>query len=309
MDVYRSLAEVPVAPEGRSIALGTFDGVHRGHRRVIGTAVERGGEQGLRVMVVTFDPHPLEVLRPDDAPLRLTDTSAKAELAGALGARELLAIPFTPELSRMSPGAFVGDVLVGVIGTRHLSVGSNFRFGHEARGDVALLEASPEFGTDIVPLVEHGDEPVSSSRIRDLVTAGDVAAAADLLGAPYRMEGSVVAGDARGRELDMRTANLETPAGFVIPAAGIYAATARVDGEENEEAAAAVSIGVRPTFEDAGDLRVEAHLIGWAGDLYGRRLRLSFLERLRDEVKFESPQDLQRQMRDDVEQVARIASR
>ena len=306
MDVYRSLAEVPVAPEARSIALGTFDGVHRGHRRVIATAVERGGEQGLRVMVVTFDPHPLEVLRPDDAPLRLTDTGAKAELAGGLGARELFAIPFTPELSRMSPEAFVGDVLVGVIGTRHLSVGSNFRFGHEARGDVALLEASPEFGTDIVPLVEHGDEPVSSSRIRDLVTAGEVAAAADLLGAPYRMEGSVVAGDARGRELDMRTANLETPAGFVIPAAGIYAATARVDGEE---VPAAVSIGVRPTFEDAGDLRVEAHLIGWAGDLYGRPLRLSFLERLRDEVKFESSQDLQRQMRDDVEQVARITSR
>ena len=306
MDVYISLAEVPPAPEGRSIALGTFDGVHLGHRRVIGTAVERAREHGLRPTVVTFDPHPLQVLRPDDPPPRLTDTAAKAELAAGQGASELIAIPFTPELSRMSPEAFVGDVLVGVIGTRHLSVGSNFRFGHEARGDVALLEASPEFGTDVVPLVEHGAGPVSSSRIRDLVAAGDVAAAADLLGAPYSLEGDVIAGDARGRKLDMRTANLEAPEGFAIPAAGIYAATARVDGEE---VPAAVSIGVRPTFEDAGDLRVEAHLIGWSGDLYGRRLRLSFLERLRDELRFDSAQDLQRQMRDDVAQVARITSR
>jgi riboflavin kinase / FMN adenylyltransferase len=305
MDIYRSLAEVPPAPAGRSVALGTFDGVHLGHRQVIGTAVERAREHGLRPMVVTFDPHPLQVLRPDDPPLRLVDTEAKAELAGELGVSELLAIPFTAELARMSPEAFVDDVLVATIGTRHVSVGSNFRFGHEARGDVTLLQASPEFGTDIVPLVEHGDGPVSSSRIRDLVAAGEVAAAAELLGAPYRIAGEVVAGDARGRELDMRTANLAVPDGFVIPGPGIYAATAAVEGRA---VPAAVSIGVRPTFEADGDLRVEAHLIGWEGDLYGRSLRLSFLERLRDELKFDSAEALQRQMRDDVAQVERIAA-
>ena len=286
--------------------MGTFDGVHRGHRRVIGMAIEHAREHGLRPAVVTFDPHPLRVLQPADPPPLITDTDAKAEIAAALGAEELVAIPFTGELSQMEPEVFISDVLVGVLGTRRVSVGANFRFGHQARGDVDLLRSHTEFETTVVPLVEDGDAPVSSSRIRDLVQAGDVVAAADLLGAPYRMEGEVVSGDARGRELDMRTANIAPASGALVPRDGIYAATARVDGEEIP---AAVSIGVRPTFEDDGDTRVEAHLIGWDGDLYGRMLRLSFLERLRDEVKFESAEDLQRQMRADVEQVERIAAR
>ena len=306
MDVYRSLADVPPAPAGRSIALGTFDGVHRGHRRVIGTAVEHAREQGLRPIVVTFDPHPLRVLQPADPPPLLTDTAAKAEIAAGLGAEELLAIPFTKELSQMEPEDFVADVLVGVLGTRQVSVGANFHFGRAARGDVGLLRSRKEFQTTVVPLVEYGDSPVSSSRIRELIADGDVAAAAELLGAPYRMEGEVVSGDARGRELDMRTANIAPAPGVLIPKAGIYAATARVEGRE---VPAAVSIGVRPTFEDDGDLRIEAHLIGWEGDLYGRRLRLSLLERLRDELKFDSADDLQKQMRADVEQVERIAAR
>ena len=306
MDVYRSLAEVKPGGSGRSIALGTFDGVHRGHRRVIGTAVEHAREQGLHPIVVTFDPHPLRVLQPADPPPLLTDTAAKAEIAAELGAEELLAIPFTKELSQMEPEDFVTDVLVGVLGTRQVSVGANFHFGRGARGDVDLLRSRPEFQTTVVPLVEYGDSPVSSSRIRELIAAGDVFAAADLLGAPSRMEGEVVSGDARGRELDMRTANIAPAPGVLIPKAGIYAATARVEGRE---VPAAVSIGVRPTFTDDGDLRIEAHLIGWDGDLYGRRLRLSFLERLRDEVKFDSAEDLQKQMRADVEQVERIAAR
>jgi riboflavin kinase/FMN adenylyltransferase len=306
MVVYRSLAEVEPHRGGRSIALGTFDGVHRGHRRVIGTAVEHARERALRPIVVTFDPHPLRVLRPADPPPLLTDTVAKAEIAAGLGAEELLAIPFTKELSQMEPEDFVADVLVGTLGTRQVSVGANFHFGRGARGDVVLLRSRPEFQTTVVPLVEYGDSPVSSSRIRELIAEGDVVAAADLLGAPYRMEGEVVSGDARGRELDMRTANVAPAPGVLIPRAGIYAATARVEGRE---VAAAVSIGVRPTFEDAGDMRIEAHLIGWEGDLYGRRLRLSFLERLRDEVKFDSAEDLQRQMREDVQQVERIAAR
>jgi riboflavin kinase/FMN adenylyltransferase len=286
--------------------MGTFDGVHRGHRRVIGTAVEHAREHGLRAVVVTFDPHPLRVLQAANPPSLITDTDAKAEIAAGLGAEELVAIPFTDELSQMEPEDFISEVLVGVLGTRRVSVGANFRFGHGARGDVDLLRSRTEFETTVVPLVEHGDAPVSSSRIRDLVQEGDVVAAADLLGAPYRMEGEVVSGDARGRDLGMRTANIAPAPGVLVPREGIYAATARVDGSE---VPAAVSIGVRPTFEDDGDLRVEAHLIGWDGDLYGRRLRLTFLERLRDEVKFDSAEDLQRQMRADVEQVERIAAR
>jgi riboflavin kinase/FMN adenylyltransferase len=185
-------------------------------------------------------------------------------------------------------------------------VGANFRFGRGASGDTESLRARPEFETIVVPLVEHGGAPVSSSRIRELVAEGDVRGAAELLEAPFRLIGEVVRGDARGRELDMPTVNLRPPPGLVLPAAGIYAARAHGDAL-GTDVPAAVSIGVRPTFEDDGDLRVEAHLIGFDGDLYGQTVWLEFLERLRDEVKFDSAEALKRQMRADVEQTARIA--
>ena len=308
MNIYRSLAEVPPAPEGRSAALGTFDGVHRGHRRVISTAVERAREHGLRPTVVTFDPHPLQVLRPEDPPRVLTTTATKAELVAGLGAAEMLAIPFTAELSRCSAEDFIEDVLVGALGLRQLSVGANFRFGHEARGDADLLRARPDFETTVVPLVEHDGGPVSSSRIRKLVAAGDVLEAADLLGAPYRLEGQVVPGDARGRELGMPTVNLRPAVDAVMPAAGIYAALAH-GSEVGSDVPAAVSIGVRPTFEEDGDLRVEAHLVGFEGDLYGRDVRLDFLERLRDELRFDSAAELVEQMKEDVEQTREAVAR
>jgi riboflavin kinase/FMN adenylyltransferase len=256
--------------------------------------------------VVTFDPHPLQVLTPDQAPLLLTTTETKAALAAELGVDELLAIPFTPELSRQTAEEFCEGVLVDALGARRVSVGENFRFGHGARGDAALLHARPEFDTVVVPLVAHDGTPVSSSRIRDLVASGDVAAAAELLEAPFRLPGEVVRGDARGRKLDMPTINLRPPAGHVVPPAGIYAARAHGDAV-GTGVPAAVSIGVRPTFEDDGELRVEAHLIGFDGDLYGEAVWLEFLERLRDEVKFDSATALQDQMRADVEQVERIA--
>ena len=306
MDVYRSLAEVPPA-EGRSIALGTFDGVHRGHREVIARALERARARGLRSMVVTFDPHPLKVLRPEQPPELLTTLETKADLVGRLGVDELLAIPFTAELSRQSAEWFCDEVLVAALASRYVSVGANFRFGHGAEGDAELLSTRSEFDTAVVPLVELGGAPISSSRIRDLVAAGDVAAAAELLGAPYRLDGEVVPGDARGRELDMRTANIAPAPELVVPGAGIYAATAHL--ERGEEVPAAVSIGVRPTFDDDGETRVEAHLIGWGGDLYGARLRLVFLERLRDELKFDSVDDLVRQMNEDVAQVREIVAK
>jgi len=306
MDVYRSLAEVPRA-EGRSIALGTFDGVHRGHRKVIATALERAGADGMRSMVVTFDPHPLQVLSPERPPQLLTSVETKADLVAGLGVDELLAIPFTPELSRRSADWFCAEVLVGALGARQVSVGANFRFGHGAEGDADLLRSRSEFDTAVVPLVEYRGAPISSSRIRELVVAGDVGAAAELLGAAYRLDGKVVAGDARGRRLDMRTANIDPSPGLVVPGAGIYAGTGRVEG--GAEVPAAISIGVRPTFERDGDLRVEAHLIGWDSDLYGKRLQIVFLERLRDEVKFDSAEELVQQMNADVAQVREIVAK
>jgi riboflavin kinase/FMN adenylyltransferase len=285
------------------VALGTFDGVHLGHRRVIGAAVERARERGLVSAVVTFDPHPLRVLRPEQ-PLRLlTTTDQKIELVSELGVEEVVVIPFTSELSRQSAEDFCEHVLAGALDARSVSVGANFRFGHGATGDAALLAARPEFDTDVVELVQQGDDSISSSRIRDLLAQGDVAQAADLLGAPYTLVGSVVEGDRRGRELGVPTANIEPPPDVVVPAPGIYAATAVIG---DERMPAAVSIGVRPTFEGDGDERVEAHLIGFDGDLYGRTLKLSFLQRLRDEVRFDSPEELVDQMHRDVEQAQQI---
>jgi riboflavin kinase/FMN adenylyltransferase len=300
------LGEVPDAPEGRAVAMGTFDGVHIGHRRVIESARRWAREHGARASVVTFDPHPLQVLKPDDPPKLLTTTGVKASLVEQLGMDEMIVIPFTRELSMVEPEAFTRDVLTGRLGAKHVSVGENFRFGHGAAGDAAFLGGRPEFETEVVPLIENGGQTVSSSRIRELVSAGAVADAAQLLGGPFVLEGTVVEGDARGRQLGMPTANLETHPDVVVPAVGIYAARARLD--DGQEVPAAVSIGVRPTFEEAGDQRVEAYLIGFDGDLYGRRMQISFLDRLRDEERFDSAEELAAQMQKDVEQVRRLAA-
>jgi riboflavin kinase/FMN adenylyltransferase len=307
MRVHRSLSDVPPAPAGRALALGTFDGVHLGHRRVIASAIERAREGGLVSMVVTFDPHPLRVLRPDEPPRLLTTTDQKIDLISELGVDELVTIPFTPELSRQSAEDFCDEVLVGALDARWVSVGRNFHFGHGAAGDAALLASRPEFETDVVELVEHGEDSVSSSRIRNLLAEGEVAHAAELLGAPYSLVGSVVEGDRRGRDLGVPTANIEPPAEVVVPAPGIYAGMATANGIS--PAPAAISIGVRPTFDNGGDLRVEAHLIGFTGDLYGREMKLSFLERLRDEVRFDSAEELVEQMRKDVEQARSVVAR
>jgi riboflavin kinase/FMN adenylyltransferase len=307
MRVIRSLSEVPREPAGRALALGTFDGVHLGHRQVIGSALERARERGLAATVVTFDPHPLEVLRPERPPRLLTTIERKIDLVAALGLDELVAVPFTEERSRQSAEEFCDEVLVATLGARAVSVGANFHFGHNAAGDADLLRSRPEFDTDVVELVEHEGEPVSSSRIRLLVDTGDVAGAARLLGAPYALAGTVKRGDGRGRELGIPTANLDVPEQQLLPAPGIYAATAAGAAIEGEPAAA-VSIGVRPTF-GGGELLVEAYLIGFEGDLYGQVLQLEFLERLRDEERFESAEALVEQMRKDVADARAIAAR
>jgi riboflavin kinase/FMN adenylyltransferase len=272
-----------VTPRPRRVAVGEFDGVHLGHRVVIAGADT----------VLTFEPHPLSVIRPERSPKLLTSLEVKAELIASLGVSELIVIPFDDAFARQPPQAFVDDVLVGGLGATHVSVGENFRFGHDAAGDPALLSADGRFDTRVVRLVEADGEIVSSSHIRALVAAGEVDLAAHFLGAPFQLRGPVVHGDKRGRELGFPTANLVPEERLVCPGHGVYVARAG-------DVCAAVNVGVRPTFGMGLALLVEAYLIDFDGDLYGSELRLDFISRLRGERRFDSAGALIDQMRLDV---------
>jgi riboflavin kinase/FMN adenylyltransferase len=273
-----------VAARPRRVAVGEFDGVHLGHREVIA-----GSDT-----VLTFDPHPLQIVRPEAAPRLLTDLEIKAELIAGLGVAELVVIRFDQRFANQSPQEFIDQVLVGQLQAERVSVGENFRFGHRAAGDPALLEADPRFETRVVPLVEVDGEVVSSSHIRGLVMAGEVELAARFLGAPFQLEGEVVQGDRRGRMLGFPTANIVPDEALVCPGHGVYAAHAN-------GMPAAVSVGVRPTFGTGRAVLIETYVIDHEVDLYGRRLRLKFLTRLRGERRFDSAVSLVDQMRDDVE--------
>jgi riboflavin kinase/FMN adenylyltransferase len=273
-----------VEPRPRRVAVGEFDGVHLGHREVI-----RGSDT-----VLTFEPHPLQVVRPEAAPRLLTSLDVKADLIAGLGVEELVVIPFDKGFAAQSPEDFIDDVLVDRLGVTRVAVGENFRFGHKAAGDPEMLARDGRFETRVVPLVEAEGEIVSSSHIRGLVLAGDVEQAARLLGAPFQIRGEVVHGDERGRTLGFPTANLVPDEALVTPGHGIY--VARADGT-----CAAVSIGVRPTFGTGRGILIEAYLIDREVDLYGQTLRLEFLTRLRGERRFESREALIEQMERDVD--------
>ncbi len=275
------LADAEARP--RRIAVGEFDGVHVGHREVIA-----GSDT-----VLTFEPHPLFVVRPEAAPKLLTSLELKAELIEQLGVDELVVIRFDERFAQQSPGEFIDRVLVWQLGATHVSVGENFRFGHRAVGDAALLAADQRFATRVVPLVEAGGELVSSSRIRALIASGEVESAARLLGGTFRLRGEVVHGDQRGRTLGFPTANLLPDQRLMCPGHGVYAC--RVG-----ERAAAVSIGVRPTFETGRGLLVEVYLLDFEGDLYGQVLTVEFVARLRGERWFASAEALIQQMHADV---------
>lgn len=278
-------------PRARRVAVGTFDGVHLGHREVIDGADT----------VLTFDPHPLQVVHPEATPKLLDSFPIKRDLIASLGVEELVVIPFDREFAARSHDEFVEDVLIARLGAERVAVGENFRFGRAARGDAEYLRSRDEFETRVVSLIEVDGETVSSSHIRALVAAGDVGAATRFLGAPFALEGEVVSGDRRGRELGMPTANLVPDDRVVIPGHGVYAAT--VDGRP-----AAVNVGVRPTFETGRGVLVEAHLIDFEADLYGQTIRITFLERLRGERRFDSIEGLVEQMRADVEQARRACA-
>jgi riboflavin kinase/FMN adenylyltransferase len=279
-----------VEPRPRRVAVGTFDGVHVGHRAVIAGADS----------VLTFDPHPSAIVSPQHATKLLTSLEVKTELIAQLGVRELIVIPFDRDFAARGAEEFIDEVLAGALRATHVSVGENFRFGHTARGDAAMLAADGRFETRVEPLIEVEGEVVSSSHIRALIQAGEVATAARFLGAPFQFRGEVVHGDERGRHLGYPTANLVPPDELVCPGHGVYAALA--DGRP-----AAVSVGVRPTFRTGRGELIEAYLIDFDGDLYGQRLHLEFLERLRGERRFDPPEALVEQMARDVEQARRVA--
>jgi len=279
-----------VEPRPRRVAVGVFDGVHLGHREVIG-----GSDT-----VLTFEPHPLSVIQPAAAPRLLTRLDAKADLVEELGVEEMVVIPFDDAFAQRSAEDFVSGVLVDALQATRVSVGRNFRFGHKARGDAALLAADERFEARVCDLVEVEGETVSSSHIRGLLAAGEVEHAIAFLGRPFQVRGEVVHGDGRGRELGFPTANLVPDERLVRPDMGVYAC--RANGVP-----AAINIGVRPLFETGRGVLIEAHLIDYDEDLYGSELRIDFLSRLRGERLFDSVDALVEEIARDVERTRELA--
>ena len=291
----------PAPSTGSVVTIGAYDGVHLGHQHVIGEVRALAAAQGAASAVVTFDRHPASIVRPDSAPKVLTDLPQKLELLAAAGVDRTLVIHFDEARSRESAEDFVTEVLVGRLGARAVVVGRDFHFGHKRRGNVELLASmGVELGFEVrgIPLVGT-DAPVSSTRIRQLLAAGDVESAAAMLGRNHEVRGHVCRGDGRGRDLGFPTANIEVPADVCLPADGIYAGWyQRPDGSVH---AAALSQGRRPTFHDgAGPSLLEAYLLDFDGDLYGEPAAVRFLSRLRDEERFESIDDLVAQIAQDV---------
>jgi riboflavin kinase / FMN adenylyltransferase len=314
--VYRwyGLAEVP-SDWGRSVAtIGAFDGVHRGHQRIVGRAVQIAREQNLPVVVITFDPHPDEVIRPGSHPPILTSTRRQAELLADLGADALLVLPFNVDFSQLSPDEFVRVVLSERLHAAAVVVGEDFRFGHKARGDVPLLAALGEkydFTAEGLPLLVADGVTISSTYIRERLAEGDVTAAAVALGRPHRVEGVVVRGHMRGRGLGFPTANLETPVYTATPADGVYAgwlAALDLDGNQTSRWPAAISVGTNPTF-GLGERTVEAYALDRDDlDLYGAHAAIDFTARLRGTERFDSVEALVTQMHEDVAQARTLTT-
>ena len=278
-------------PRPRHVAIGTFDGVHRGHQAVIDDADT----------VLTFDPHPLEILHPAALPKLIMPFEVKRDVIAGLGIAELVVIPFDEEFAKHSAEEFVEGVLIETLDAREVSVGENFRFGAKAKGDPAMLAARAEFATRVQPLVEIDGETVSSTRIRAQVAAGDMEGARHCLGAPFMVEGTVVKGDQRGRQLGFPTANLVPDDRLVIPGHGVYAAFAN-------GVPAAVNVGIRPTFESGRGVLIETYLIDHTENLYGKTLRVAFVERLRGEKAYADVDALISQMHRDVADAKRVCA-
>ncbi len=294
------LADFSGWPRGPlAIAIGVFDGVHIGHQALIRQAAERAKGQGGRALAATFDPLPIQALAPGAPPSALSDVEERAELLHAAGADEVVVFHFTTEFAALSADEFVRR-LVAAGEIRQIFVGEDFQFGHDRGGNVATLTAAGkrhDFEVIVALPVKLDGEIVSSTRIRNALLAGDVENAARLLGRPYRVRGTVVHGDKRGRALGFPTMNLAVPRERLLPRDGIYALWATVNGER---VPAAASLGVRPTF-GGGDRVLEAYLLDWSGDAYGDSVEAAFVTRLRDELRFASAAELSAQIARDVE--------
>jgi riboflavin kinase/FMN adenylyltransferase len=293
---------------GVVVALGNFDGVHLGHQAVVRRAVKEGRRREERVVAATFDPHPRAVLAPGSEPLLLTTLELRREILLRYGVDEVRVIRFDEKLSRKSPEGFVRDVLVGQIGAEAVVVGENFRFGHRAVGDVGDLgRLMKSFGGEAfaVPVrSEPGEGAISSTRIRALVGGGEMVEAARLLGRPYVLRGEVVVGDRRGKSIGFPTANVLPDPVLVVPGRGVYAGFVRLGKEWH---AACTNVGVAPTFA-RDESRVEAHLLDFGGDLYGREVDVSFVRRIREEKRFSGVGELKEQIARDVEEARRITN-
>jgi|CZKW01.1.fsa_nt_gi riboflavin kinase/FMN adenylyltransferase len=314
MQRWQGLDEVPRSWGSSVVTIGVFDGVHRGHQRIVARAGQIAVERALPVVVVTFDPHPDEVVRPGSHPPFLGTARRRAELLAGLGVDAVCVLPFTYEFSQLGPDEFVRAVLVDRLHAAAVVVGENFRFGHRASGDVVLLAElgeKYEFTAEGVPLLAQEDATVSSSGIRELLLAGDVAGAARYLGRLHRVEGVVVRGQHRGRPLGFPTANLQTPPHTAIPADGVYAGwlvRLAADGADAERWPAAISVGSNPTF-DGQDRTVEAYALDRDDlDLYGAHVAADFAARLRGMIRYDSVTELVEQMRRDVDAAREVTA-
>lgn len=302
VQLWRTLGEVPDDLSGTVVSVGNFDGVHLGHRHVLARAREVADERGLPVVAVTFDPHPMAVLRPEHAPTTLTTLEVRADLLGEAGADFVLALPFDRDMAQWTPEEFAQRVLLDTLHTAHVVVGANFRYGHRAAGDVACLAdfgAEHGFVVEGIPL-DGGPQVWSSTYVRTCLAAGDVAGAAEALGRPYSVRGLVVKGDQRGRELGFPTANVPTDALTATPIDGVYAGwLTRLD--TGERYPAAISVGTNPTFDGVTTRRVESYVLDRTDlELYGVEVEVAFVERLRGMEAFGSVDELITQMHADV---------
>ena len=306
---YDGVEAVPEDLGPTVVTVGMFDGVHLGHRALLDRVTAEAAARGVPAAAVTFDRHPLSVLRPGSEPPLLTTLDRKVELLGEAGVEVVLVLAFTEELSRVGAEAFATGVLFDSLGARAVVVGENFRFGHKAAGDPALLaDLGRPRGVEVVavPLHALGDEVISSTRVRAELAEGEVAAAAASLGRPYAVEGEVVTGDRRGRPvLGVPTANLAVPDGIAVPADGVYAGHL-TDGADGVRRPAAVSVGTNPQF--GTDRRVEAHVLDYDGDLYGHRVSVDFSARVRGQAVFPTVDELIAQIHADIDQARRLLS-
>lgn len=301
--IFRSLDELDAAdfPRGTAVAIGKFDGVHLGHRSVFARLRTAASERGLESLVFTFSHNPLSLLRPELCPVPVMSPTQRIEEIGRAGIDAVAMVDFTPQLAQTSAEEYAGRVLAGTLAAKHVIVGADFHFGNRGAGDTVQLEAfGRRFGFTVEIIDEVGTpagERVSSTRIREAIVAGDVAGAGAMLGREVAVRGEVVHGDARGRELGFPTANLGGEIEGLVPADGVYAGYVTIDGDTY---VAAISVGNNPTFTPEGQSRVEAFLLDFSGDLYGKSMEVRFAHRIRGMVAFEGIDALIAVMNEDV---------